>query len=197
VIVQAAVNGFGDDVVAGSVASNNLTTSLYQILIAFYSACVSFTGQCYGAGKIKRVDKLMLISCGICVGVLGLMSAVFTIWPAPFLGIFNSDPAVISSGTIKLVIMSWSYILYAVSEVILGCLRGMRRTAWSTAINIFSICGVRLIWIWWICPLQPDNVGLLYLCYPVSYVFSLTALGIHYFISRKNILKKAEARLSA
>lgn len=187
VIIQTGVNGFGSDVIAGSVASNNLTAFLYQVLIAFYSACVSFTGQCFGASKFKRIDKLLLRSMCICSGVMGIASVAFTIWPEPFLRIFNDDPAVIEAGTIKLIIMSWSYILYAISEVVLGCLRGMRKTVFSTGINIFSICGIRLLWIWFVCPLNPTSVGLLYFCYPVSYIFSLTALGIYYIRIRRNM----------
>jgi putative MATE family efflux protein len=185
VIIQAGVNSFGSDVVAGSVASNNLTSFMYQLLIAFYSACVSFVGQCCGASKFKRIDKVLLYSIGICVAVLGLASTAFTIWPATFLRIFNDDPAVIEAGTVKLIIMSWSYILFAVSEIILGCLRGMRKTSLSTFLNIFCICGIRLIWIWVICPMDPTNIGLLYICYPVSYVFSISSLGTYYIACRR------------
>lgn len=190
VIIQSAVNGFGSDVIAGSVASNNLTTFLYQVLIAFYSACVSFSGQCYGANKFKRIDKVMIVSCGISAGVLSLVSLAFTIWPTSFLQIFNDDPTVIAAGTIKLRIMSWSYVLYAISEVVLGCLRGMKKTGFTTFINVFSICGVRLLWIWLVCPFDPTNAGLLYLCYPVSYIFSLTALFIFYLKTRKELDKR-------
>jgi Na+-driven multidrug efflux pump len=158
-------------------------------MLAFYSACVSFTGQCYGASKYKRIDKLFFTSVAICAGSITLITIIFTIWPEPFLRIFTDDPEVIKAGTVKLLIMSWSYILYAVSEVMIGCLRGMRKTTYSTAINIFSICGIRLLWIWFICPLSPKSASLLYLCYPVSYVFSLTALGI-YMYKTLNTLKK-------
>lgn len=185
VIVQSGVNGFGATIIAGNVASNNLTSFLYQILVAFYSACVSFSGQCYGAHKIKRIDKLLITSLGICCSVVALLSVVLTIWPTPFLAIFNTDPDVIRAGTPKLIIMSWSYVLYAASEIVLGCLRGMKKTAFSTAINIFCICGIRLLWLWCICPMDSTNASLLYFCYPVSYIFSLTALAL-YYIKEKN-----------
>ncbi len=193
VIVQSGVNGFGPDVMAGNVSANNITTFLYQLLIAFYSACVSFSGQCYGAHKPKRIDKLMFTSLGICCTIIALLSVVFTLCPEPFLSIFNKESAVIAAGTEKLIIMSWSYVLYAASEIVLGCLRGMRKTAYSTAMNIFCICGIRLLWLWFICPLDPTNAALLYFCYPVSYVFSLVSLSVYYAKVRKGIdAKKAD-----
>ncbi|MBR4865020.1 MAG: MATE family efflux transporter [Oscillospiraceae bacterium] len=193
VIVQGAVNSFGSVIIAGSVASNNITAFLYQILLAFYSACVSFSGQCYGALKPKRITKVVFTSLGLCCSFMMLVSLMLTLWPAPFLSIFNADPDVIVAGTVKLIIMSWSYVIYAASEIILGCLRGMRKTSISTGLNIFCICGIRLLWIWYICPLDPLNYGLLYLCYPVSYIFSLTGLVIYYVIAKKELEKKAAA----
>ena len=192
VIVQAAINDFGKIEMSGSAASGNIVNILYQILIAFYSACVSFSGQCYGAGKIKRIDKVLYISSGICITAIGLLSLLLTLFPSTFLSIFVKDPDVIRAGTVKMVIMAWSYILYAVSEVFLGCLRGMRCTTFTTVINVIRICGIRLLWIWVICPLQPDNTVLLYLCYPVSYVFSLSSLGYYYFRMRRKAMSKQE-----
>lgn len=194
VIVQGAVNSFGSVVIAGSVAANNITAFLYQVLIAFYSACVSFSGQCFGALKPKRINKLLFTSLGLCCAFLSLISLVLTLWPSPFLAIFNTDPEVIKAGAVKLIIMCWSYVVYAASEVVLGCLRGMRKTTVSTGINIFCVCGIRLLWIWCVCPMAPMNYGLLYLCYPISYILSLTALFIYYIIARKELEKiKAEA----
>lgn len=191
VIVQSGVNGFGADVMAGNVSANNITAFLYQVLIAFYSACVSFSGQCFGAQKLKRIDRVMFTALGFCCSFVALLSLVFTIYPNPFLSIFNSDPEVIKAGASKLIIMSWSYVLYAASEIVLGCLRGMRRTSITTAMNIFCVCGIRLIWLWCICPIDPANPTLLYFCYPVSYVFSLSALAVYYIIVRRKLNRKA------
>lgn len=191
VIVQTAVNSFGKVEMSGGAAAGNLVTFLYQILIAFYSACVSFSGQCYGAGKFKRIDKVMLTSCGISVTVICALSLMLSIFPDFFLSIFVKDPVVITAGRVKLGIMSWSYALYAIAEILIGCLRGMRRTTLTTAINIISICGVRLLWIWLICPLDPTSTTLLYLCYPVSYTFSIVALVIFYALVRKQADRKA------
>jgi putative MATE family efflux protein len=196
VIVQGAVNSFGSVVIAGSVASNNITAFLYQILLAFYSACVSFSGQCYGALKPKRINKLLFTSIGLCCVFMSVVSLALTLWPTPFLTIFNADPDVIEAGTVKLVIMAWSYVIYAASEVVTGCLRGMRKTSITTGINIFCICGIRLLWIWCVCPMAPENYGLLYLCYPVSYIFSLVALSIYYVIVNKDLARKAAAAAS-
>ena len=185
--VQAAINSFGDTVVAGSVASANITGLIYQVLAAFYTGCINFSGQCYGAGKYKRIDKVALISSGICVAFVTVCSTVITLIPGFFISLFNTDPAVIASGSEKLIIMAWSYVIYGVSEAIMGCLRGMRQTAIPSGINIFCVCLVRVFWILFACPLFPTSQVFLYACYPISYAISLIAMSIFYFHCRKKM----------
>lgn len=188
--VQSAVNSFGATVVAGGVAANNITGLLYQVLTAFYSSCINFSGQCFGAKKYKRIDRVMLLSSGICVAFVSTASMLITLFPGIFLSIFNTDPDVIAVGSVKLIIISWSYVLYGISESVMGCLRGMRETGIPSVINIFCICLIRIFWIWFICPLRPDSLVLLYMCYPVSYVISTTSLVVYYIVHRRALDKR-------
>lgn len=186
-IVQSGINTFGDTVVAGGVASNNVTVLLYSVLGSIYSACVSFVGQCYGAGKYKRIDGVFVRASLISAGFMLVSASCITLKPELFIGIFNTDPDVIAMGTPKLIIISWSYLLYGISEVAIGTLRGIRESAVPTAINILAVCVLRIVWVMFICPLDADNPILLYWCYPVSYIFSTSALIIHYLRCRKKI----------
>ena len=53
--IQAGVNTFDATMVAGNSAAANADALLYDSMAAFYTACGSFMGQNYGAGKRKRV----------------------------------------------------------------------------------------------------------------------------------------------
>ncbi len=195
--VQAAVNGFGDIVVAGSTASANTTGLIYQVLAAFYSCCVNFAGQCSGAGKYKRIDKVVCICSGICVAFVSICATLITITPGTFIAIFNTDPQVIASGSEKLIIMAWSYVLYGISESTMGCLRGLKKTTVPSSINIVCVCVVRVLWIYLVCPIAPLSQQLLYTCYPVSYLCSTVGLIAYYIIVRKKINLAQQQRLQS
>jgi hypothetical protein len=62
----------------------------------------------------------------------------------------------------------------------------MRRSGMPTLLNALAICVPRLIWVFAVFPLC-RTVWFLYLCYPISYVFSVTAQGIYYFRVRKQL----------
>jgi len=194
-IVQYGVNGLGDAVVAGSTACSNISGLLYQVFHAFYTACVSFSGQCYGAGKYKRIDRLALWSGGLSASFVVIASIIISFIPHIFIGFFNSDPEVIRAGSEKLIIICWSYVAYAITETLMGCLRGMRQTAIPSVINIFSVCLIRVFWILALVPLFPGDRLFLFSCYPVSYVISLTAILVFYLHTRQQINRKQIATL--
>ncbi len=194
VVIQSSINSFGDTIIAGSAASNNVTALTYQIPAAIYSANLSFTGQCYGAGRFDRVEKLALRSSLLATGSTAVVSLVFTLFPMTFLGLFSSEQDVLVAAVPKLLIVSWSYLLYGIAEAILGILRGLKKTAVPTSINIVCVCVLRVLWVMFIFPLSPNSPILLYLCYPATYIVELIALTIYYFHCRKLEHNKTQKR---
>lgn len=186
VIIQSSINSLGPVAVGGGSASSGVAGIVYQVLAAFYSGCISFAGQCYGAGMYKRIDKLVVTSILWSAGIMAVLSAIATLFPGLLLGLFTDNEEFIRSGTPQMLIASWAYILYGVSESFLGCLRGMRRSGMPTLLNALFICVPRLIWVFAVFPLC-RTVWFLYLCYPISYVFSATAQGVYYYKVRKKL----------
>lgn len=184
--VSARINSFGDTVIAGSTASTQISTFLNQIISAFYTACINFVGQCYGAGNYKRVDRVLYTSVGYCGLIVALLSLVITVAPGCFISLFNRDADVIYVGSQKLVLVCWSFVVYSVSDVLLGCLRGIKKSAIPTTLNIFSVCVLRILWVIFICPIRPDSYMLIYWCYPVSYICSMISLAIYYCYCRRH-----------
>lgn len=193
VVVASSINTFGDTVIAGSTAANNVTGLLYQVPAAFYSACVSFSGQCFGAGKYKRIDQLAVSSSLVCCGFVILLNVLITIFPEAILSIFNSNPEVLEAGRLKVIIIAWGYVFYSISDIALGCLRGMRLSAIPTGINIFCVCVIRILWVAFVFPLDPENIMLLYWIYPISNFCSAAAMVSYYLISRKRLFVQPPA----
>ena len=53
VLLQSSVNSFGSIAMAGYTAANNIFGFLYVSVNSITQACMSFTSQNYGAGRIK------------------------------------------------------------------------------------------------------------------------------------------------
>lgn len=189
-IVTANVNSFGSTVIAASAASTNVTSLLSQIIGAFYTASMTFAGQCFGAGKYKRIDQLALAGTGICVATVSLAAFGITLFPKFFIGLFNTDPQVVEVGSRKLVLMSWSFVVYAASDICLACLRGIKKTTIPTSLNIFCICILRILWVYFVFPLNRESYMLLHWCYPVSYAACAISMVSYYLYCRKKVYLK-------
>lgn len=190
-ILQSTINTFGSVVIAGAVAADSVNNLNFSISSALYTSCVSFAGQCYGARKYKRLTKLLHSS--LIIGTLvGLAcSAVCLLFPEPLLKIFATEKDVITAGAQKLSITCLTIAPYTCSQVLMGVLRGMRRSTGPTLLNIFSVCLPRILWIFLIFPLNP-TVQFLYICVPVSNVLNTLVLTVYYFIERRKLDKEVE-----
>ena len=58
-VIQAAINTLGTNVMAGSSAAFNLEVIAYYVFNAFTQACTTFVGQNYGAGQLDRCKKTL------------------------------------------------------------------------------------------------------------------------------------------
>jgi Na+-driven multidrug efflux pump len=194
VILQTAVNTYEPYLIAGKTAAVDISTLIYQIIGAFYSGSVSFSGQCYGAGKYKRIDQLLVQGTLMCWGFIISIAMVATIFPRQLLSIFNDDPKVIESGVNILRIYCWGYVLYAVAETSLGCLRGMKESAIPSLMNFVGICAPRIIWILFVFPkfqhLYTTDMTFLYLCIPISWILSAVLQLGYYLICRRKLKKR-------
>lgn len=192
-VVQSSINSLNSTaIIAAKTAATDAGNLVYQIIHGFSLACVSSSGQCYGARKYKRIDQLA-IKAILCSGALVAAAAgLMTLFPGFVIGIFNDSPDVIAVGKNILLINSWSYVIYVVSDIYLSCTRGMGRSLGITLMNIAAIIAPRLIWIWFFFP-QCRTIEFLYLCYPFSYITSAVAQFIYFKMVRKKVDEQALA----
>ena len=188
VMIQSSINGFNSaDIIAGNTTATDINTISYLFNTAFSSACVSFAGQCYGAKEYKRLDQLALSASVSNCAILTVLATVVTLFPRQLLGLFTSDPNVIEAGIFKMILCSWSTILFGISEVMVGCVRGMGKSTQPTVLNLICICGARLAWIWFVFPLCPYEPAYLYLCFPVSWFLAAVCQSANFILCRKKL----------
>jgi Na+-driven multidrug efflux pump len=192
--LQDAINAFGPAVMAGSSASDSITGIIATLPSTMFTGCVSFAGQCYGAKKYRRLDKLMVCSMCLGGGVTALLALFCTIFPTLPLSLFTTDPASIEAGISKLIIVSWGYLILCVGHSTLGVLRGMGKAFGPTIVSIFCFTVVRLLWIWFIFPLH-KTPAMLFMCIIVSFACNTAGQFCYFFVSRKKLLQKESAAM--
>lgn len=190
VVVQSSANSFNDTaIIAARTVVTDVMNIFMQAIHAFSLGCVSFAGQCYGAKKYKRIDRLAITTI-LCGGSFLLIEALLvTFFPNVVIGIFNSDPRVLEVGKSILMINAWGYLLNAFSDVLINCVKGMGRSIGPTVMNITTNMLPRVLWVWFIFPLH-RTVEWLQMCMPFSWLISSVAMTIYYISVRKKLDRK-------
>ena len=175
IIIQSAINSLGTIVMAASAAAFNIEMFAYSVLNSFSQACTTFVGQNYGAGKIDRCKKAMLLS--YIEGVIAMASAIviILIFGKEILHIFNKDPQVIETGYTRLLVIFSAYIFTLSYEVMSGYLRGFGISLVTSILTMIGICFTRITWIATVFQTH-KSLGYIMAAYPVS--LSTTALLI-------------------
>ena len=158
----------------------NADALVYDVMAAFYTACGSFIGQNYGAGKKDRIRRSYFISMAYSFGAGLLLGLLLLLFGRQFLGLFTTDPAVMEAGLHRLTIMSLSYCVSAFMDCTIAASRGLGRSAVPTVIVILGSCVFRIIWVYTVFAWFGTIVSL-YLLYVFSW--SITAIAeIAYFV---------------
>lgn len=178
--IQASVNSFSTTMVEGNSAAANADALVYDVMTAFYTACASFIGQNYGAGKRERVMKSYQISLLYSFGIGAVMGLGLILFGRQFLALFTTEDAVVSAGMKRLTIMGFSYAFSAFMDCTIAAARGLGRTVVPMIIVISGSCVFRVIWVYTIFAYF-GTITSLYLLYIFSW--SITAAAeIVYFI---------------
>lgn len=190
VVIQSAVNSFGNIAVAGNSAASNIEGFVYMAMNAFYQATISFTSQNYGAREYKRIYKILfagelyVVITGVVLGNL----AVF--FGETLLGIYSPNPEVITAGMARLRIICTVYALCGVMDVLVGALRGIGYSIIPMIVSLIGACGLRLLWIATVFNIpQYHSLSTVYISYPITWTITLTVHAVTFALAARKVLR--------
>lgn len=188
VLIQSSVNSFGSVAMAGNTAAMNLEGFIYIAMNSFHQTAMSFTSQNLGAGKIKRINQVLLLCLGMVTFVGLSMGWAAYLAGKPLLSIYSSDEEVIRYGIMRLSIICTTYCLCGIMDVFVGALRGIGYSFMPMVVSLLGACGLRILWIFTIFQWHRSLIGL-YISYPISWFLTGAVHALCYIIVNKKHLK--------
>ncbi|MBE7063139.1 MAG: MATE family efflux transporter [Ruminococcaceae bacterium] len=180
VVISAAVNSFGADATTGISIANQFDGILYQISYAPSLATIPYVAQNVGAGNIKRVKQTVLRAVWITTAFGATFGALSAIFSGQLSSIMSSTPAVIAYSRQKMVIISSTYFICGINEVMGGVLKGLGKPILPAIATLVFMCLIRFVWVYGIFPHCP-TLTFLYLIWPIGWILSIITLLIAYF----------------
>lgn len=192
VVIQSSVNEFGKITMAGNGAAASIEGFVYNAMNAFYQTCMTFTSQNLGAGKVKRIKKI-LATCQLCVIVTGLIAGLGAYAAGDFLlGLYSDDPAVIAAGFDRMYYVGRIYFICGIMDVFVGALRGMGASVGPMIVALLGACAFRLVWIATYFQAH-HTINNLYISYPLSWALT----GFVHFLTFLFVYRRACKRVNA
>ena len=191
VLIQSSVNGFGEVVVAGNAAASNIEGFVYVAMNAMYQANISFTSQNIGAGKTRRIHRILLTAQG-CVIVIGLVLGIGSYLGGPvLLRFYTESSAVVEAGMVRLSFVGLTYALCGIMDVMVGSLRGMGYAVFPMIVSLIGSCGLRILWLQTVFRIEEfHRIETVYVIYPITWVVTLLAHIITYLVVTRKFIKK-------
>ena len=191
VLIQSSINSFGSIAMAGNTAASNIEGFVYTSMNAVYQASINFTSQNVGAHNTKRITPVLL-SCLMIVSIVGIsLSTIVEVFDSELLGIYSSDPTVISYGISRLHVVCMTYFLCGLMDTACGSIRGLGYSMAPTIVSLTGACGLRILWI--CTAFQIDRtLFTLYLSYPVSWLVTFIAHMLCYMKFSRDWKRKIE-----
>ena len=189
VVIATAVNGFGPDATTGISIANQIDGLLYHICVAPSLAVSPYIAQNIGAHNVSRAKKALVCSIGITVAIGGGLGAIASIFSGELASIMSSSPNVIAFAQQKTIIVSATYFICGINEVMSGALRGLGKPIVPTIATLVFMCLLRFVWVYTIFPLIP-NLTFLYLVWPIGWILSIILLLSVYFPTISKLQKQ-------
>ena len=197
VIIASTVNTYGPDATTGISIANTFDGILYQIVVAPSLALMPYVSQNVGNKNIKRA--VQSITRGIMITVIlgatfGALSAGFS---ANLSSIMSDNPEIIKYSQQKMVIISSTYFVCGINEIIGAALRGMKKPIVPMVSTMIYMCAFRFVWVFLVfTPLRDtltDPLTFLYLIWPIGWTLSIITQLFFFFPTIRTLKRKFTA----
>jgi Na+-driven multidrug efflux pump len=123
-IINSMTNDYGVSVSAFAGISATVNTSITLILAAILSSSSMIIGQNLAAGKLKRVNKTLLLTGCITVSISILLIIAFVLFPKQLFGIFTTEESVLAIVPSYLPILALNLVASGISPVTRSLING-------------------------------------------------------------------------
>ena len=142
------VGKLGEAPLSGVYAASQISTLLFMLVIGIAGAMIILSTQYIGKNDYDAVKKIIGIALKFAIGSSLVIWAVVYFFPGAILSLFTDDPVISDYGKSYLTILSFSFIFFAITNVLLAAMRCVKTVMLGTVVSVVSlIINVALNWV--------------------------------------------------
>ncbi|MBQ0070923.1 MAG: MATE family efflux transporter, partial [Spirochaetales bacterium] len=182
IFVQSYINYFGSDVMGGWTAYSKMDQLLFLPMQCLGLAAMTFVGQNYGSGKIKRAKKGANTTLFLGIISTGVLLVPIVIFAPALVNFFisASETGVIYYGTLFLRYISPFYLLCVFNQIYGSALRGIGRSQQPMYVMLFSFVFARQLYLYIVSHYVSNTVLPIAMGYPFGWILCSSIITITY-----------------
>ena len=141
---------YGESALSGVTAVNQIQFVFQQLLMALGDGLVILCSQYWGKKNISSMKKIMAVAMQSGGMLAILLFCVVSIWPVQILKLFSADQMIIKEGVSYLGIIRFTYLFFAVTQILLAALRSTEVVKIASVLSLITLginCSINYILI--------------------------------------------------
>ncbi|MDO4616426.1 MAG: MATE family efflux transporter [Lachnospiraceae bacterium] len=133
------LGAYSESALSGAAAVNQIQFVYQMILLAFGEGIVVLGTQYFGKGNTDPIKKVSSIAMRFGLFTAVLLFVLVSVFPAQAISIFTNDAAIITSGSEYLRVVRFTYLFFAVTQILLATLRSTGVVKIALGLSILSL----------------------------------------------------------
>lgn len=193
VVIQANINAFGAAAMAGCGAHSRIEGFAFLPVTCFNMALTTFVSQNLGANRPDRVKRGVRIGVLCSSGIAGLISLLIWIYSPQFIGLFDSNPEVITFGVMHQRTIMPFFFLAAYTHARAASLRGAGKSGVAMLGMAVCWCVFRVPYVTIAIKLRPMLTTVSW-AYPITWLLSSLFFTVYFLKTDWMSLDRHKAR---
>ena len=180
VVIQAKINSFGSNVIAGISAEGRIDGFVFMTLQAVALAATTYAGQNFGAKRIDRIKEGVKVTVNITLAIALVLSLISIVFANQLIAAFNPNEEVVFYGAKMLRIICLAVWAFGLSESLSAFIRGSGEALAPMLISFVWLCISRIAFIYLPIKGWSESIDPLCWSYPFSYICNFIVTYIYY-----------------
>jgi Na+-driven multidrug efflux pump len=130
ILLTGFVGAYGTFALAGYGVGARLEYLQIPLVFGFGAALVAMVGTNVGAGKLARAERIAWVGAALAASITGTIGLIVAIVPRLWVGLFTTEPAVLTAGTMYFRIVGPFYGFFGLGLALYFASQGAGRLLW-------------------------------------------------------------------
>ncbi|MDR0857520.1 MAG: MATE family efflux transporter [Oscillospiraceae bacterium] len=130
---------YSESALAGAAIVNQLHFILAQLIIGIAAGTVVLGSQYWGKGETEPIKRIIALGLKLSLLFGAIFWAVTLVIPAEVLRLLTTDETIIAEGVVYLKVMSWTYIIFSLSYVLMLSLEAVQTAIVGVVMSVAAL----------------------------------------------------------